>query len=70
VERFGHDVLDLENGTAALAEACGCEAEYPVDEPPRVTKPAIAGLDEVNGCAGRPGARRHAAGAAGRHTGG
>jgi MtaA/CmuA family methyltransferase len=47
-ERFGHDVLDLENGTAALAEACGCEAEYPVDEPPRVTKPAIASLDEVN----------------------
>jgi len=47
-ERFGYDVLDLENGTAALAEACGCEAEYPVDEPPRVTKPAIAGLEEVN----------------------
>jgi uroporphyrinogen decarboxylase len=47
-ERFGYDVLDLENGTAALAEACGCEAEYPVDEPPRVTKPAIAGLDEVD----------------------
>jgi uroporphyrinogen decarboxylase len=47
-ERFGYDVLDLENGTAALAEACGCEAEYPVDEPPRVTKPAIVRLDEVD----------------------
>jgi uroporphyrinogen decarboxylase len=47
-ERFGHDVLDLENGTAALAEACGCEAEYPVDEPPRVVKPAIASLAELD----------------------
>jgi uroporphyrinogen decarboxylase len=47
-ERFGHDVIDLENGTAALAEACGCEAEYPVDEPPRVVKPAIASLDELD----------------------
>ena len=28
-ERFGYDVIDLENGTAALAEACGCEVEYP-----------------------------------------
>jgi uroporphyrinogen decarboxylase len=47
-ERFGHDVVDLENGTAALAEACGCEAEYPVDEPPRVVKPAISSLDELD----------------------
>jgi MtaA/CmuA family methyltransferase len=47
-ERFDHDVLDLENGTAALAEACGCEAEYPEDEPPRVVRPAIASLDEVD----------------------
>jgi len=46
-ERFGHDVLDLENGTAALAEACGCEAEYPDDEPPRVVKPAITSLDDL-----------------------
>jgi uroporphyrinogen decarboxylase len=47
-QRFGHDVIDLENGTAALAEACGCEAEYPDDEPPRVVKPAISGLDELH----------------------
>jgi uroporphyrinogen decarboxylase len=46
-QRFGHDVIDLENGTAALAEACGCEAEYPEDEPPRVVKPAISSLDEL-----------------------
>ncbi|MBK8797095.1 MAG: hypothetical protein IPM07_12420 [Anaerolineales bacterium] len=25
---FGHDVLILENGTAALAEACGAQVEY------------------------------------------
>jgi uroporphyrinogen decarboxylase len=47
-QRFGHDIIDLENGTAALAEACGCEAEYPVDEPPRVVKPAISSLDELD----------------------
>ena len=46
-ERFGHDVLDLENGTAALAEACGCEAEYPEHEPPRV-RPALRNLDEID----------------------
>lgn len=43
--RFGHDVIDLENGTAAMAEACGCEVEYPEQEPPRVVKPALADLD-------------------------
>jgi hypothetical protein len=27
-QRFGHDMLIVENGTAALAEACGCEVSY------------------------------------------
>jgi len=27
-KRFGHDLLLVENGTAALAEACGCEVTY------------------------------------------
>lgn len=47
-ERFGYDVIDLENGTAAMAEACGCEVEYPVNEPPRVIKPALASLDDLD----------------------
>ena len=44
-ERFGYDVIDLENGTAALAEACGCEVEYPEHEPPRVVRPVLRSLD-------------------------
>jgi uroporphyrinogen decarboxylase len=47
-ERLGHDVIDLENGTAALAEALGCEVEYPDDEPPRVTRPALKSLDDLD----------------------
>ena len=27
-QRYGHDVLMIENGTAALAEACGVQVEY------------------------------------------
>ncbi|MCP5097832.1 MAG: hypothetical protein GY943_19975, partial [Chloroflexi bacterium] len=33
---FGHDVVLVENGTAALAEACGCHVEY-MDESAPVT---------------------------------
>lgn len=46
--RFGYDVVDLENGTAAMAEACGCEVAYPVDGPPSVVKPALASLDDLS----------------------
>ena len=46
-ERFGYDVIDLENGTAALAEACGCEVEYPEHEPPRVVRPVLRSLADV-----------------------
>ena len=61
-DRFGYDVIDLENGTAALAEACGCEVEYPEHEPPRV-RPARAAQPGRRGAApgDRPGARRDAA---------
>lgn len=47
-ERFKYDVVDLENGTAAMAEACGCEVEYPLDGPPCVVKPALASLDDLD----------------------
>jgi uroporphyrinogen decarboxylase len=46
-ERFGYDVLDHENGTAAMAEALGCQVEYPEDEPPRVVKPALTCLEDI-----------------------
>lgn len=47
-ERFKYDVVDLENGTAAMAEACGCEVEYPLDGPPSVLTPALASLDDLD----------------------
>lgn len=46
--RFGHDVLLVENGTAALAEACGVEVEYMHGSAPVAKKPAISSLDEVD----------------------
>jgi uroporphyrinogen decarboxylase len=45
--RFGHDVLILENGTAALAEACGVRVIYQSDTAPVAKEPAIRSLDEV-----------------------
>lgn len=45
--RYGHDVLLLENGTAALAEACGVQVRYQEDSAPVATEPAIQSLDEV-----------------------
>ena len=70
-ERFGYDVIDLENGTAALAEACGCEVEYPEHEPPRVVRPVLRSLADVGRLrAVDPDARRDAARAVGRHAAG
>ncbi len=47
-ERYGHDVLLVENGTAALAEACGVQVEYQEDSAPVANIPAISSLDEVD----------------------
>lgn len=47
-ERFGYDVLDLENGTVASASALGCQVEYPKDQPPRLVAPAIQRLEDVD----------------------
>lgn len=47
-KRYGHDVLLVENGTAALAEACGVEVEYLDESAPVSKKPAINSLDEVD----------------------
>ncbi len=46
--RFGHDVLLIENGTAALAEACGVQVQYLDDSAPVAKEPAINSLDEVD----------------------
>jgi uroporphyrinogen decarboxylase len=47
-QRYGHDVLMIENGTAALAEACGVQVEYLKSSAPVAKKPAISSLDEVD----------------------
>jgi len=47
-KRFGHDVLLVENGTAALAEACGVQVIYQEDSAPVASQPAISSLDEVD----------------------
>lgn len=45
---FGHDILLVENGTVALAEACGCEVEYQQGSAPVHISPAIFSLDDVD----------------------
>jgi len=45
---FGHDVLILENGTAALAEACGAQVEYMTETAPVAHGAAIKSLDELD----------------------
>lgn len=45
---FGHDVLVLENGTAALAQACGCKVEYLQDSAPVAVGSVIHSLDELD----------------------
>ena len=47
-EEFRHDIIDIENGVAAMAEAVGCRVEYPQNEPPWVIKPAINSLDDID----------------------
>ncbi len=45
---YGHDVLLLENGTAALAEACGAQVEYMDNSAPVCHGPAIRSLDDID----------------------
>lgn len=47
-KKYGHDVLLIENGTAALAEACGVQVQYQSNSAPVAKVPAIKSLDEVN----------------------
>ena len=45
---YGQDVLVLENGTAALAEACGCQVEYMAAGAPVAHGAAIRSLDDID----------------------
>ncbi len=45
---LGHDVVLVENGTAALAQACGVGVEYMDDTAPVSFVPAIDSLDRVD----------------------
>ena len=44
---FGHDLLILENGTTALAEACGCRVEYLSGSAPVLVEPVLRSLDDL-----------------------
>jgi uroporphyrinogen decarboxylase len=48
-ERYGHDMIDLENGVAALASAVGCAVGFEEDtSPPWVTGPALERIEDVD----------------------
>lgn len=48
-ERYGHDMVDLENGVAALASAVGCRVDFEEDtSPPWVTAPALERIEDVD----------------------
>jgi len=43
----GHDMLQLENGVAALAESIGAEVRYTATEPPHVAEPILKSLEDA-----------------------
>lgn len=45
---FRHDMIDIENGVAAMAEAVGCTVEYSDTAAPWVIRPAIQSLREID----------------------
>jgi MtaA/CmuA family methyltransferase len=46
-EIFRHDMLMVENGVAAMAQAIGCKVACTSDQPPHVEKPLLESLDDV-----------------------
>jgi MtaA/CmuA family methyltransferase len=46
--RFKHDMLMVENGTTAMAQAMGCEVAYADDHPPYVTKPVVQNWSDID----------------------
>jgi uroporphyrinogen decarboxylase len=47
-ETFGHDMIDLENGVAALAQAAGCQIRFSDETPPWITRPALESIEQVD----------------------
>jgi uroporphyrinogen decarboxylase len=48
-QRYGHDLIDLENGVAALASAVGCTVDFEEDtSPPWVTAPALERIEDID----------------------
>jgi len=48
-ERYGHDMIDLENGVAALAGAIGCRVGFETEtSPPWVMGPALQRIEDVD----------------------
>ena len=45
---FKHDLVILENGTVALAQACGCEVQYLAESAPVLVNPVIRSLDDID----------------------
>lgn len=49
-EKFRHDMIDLENGVTALAQAVGCHVDF-YDEatsPPWVSSPALKSIEQID----------------------
>lgn len=49
-EHFRHDMIDLENGVTALAQAVGCGVDFYEDDssPPYVAAPALESIEQVD----------------------
>lgn len=47
-DKFRYDMIDLENGVAALAEAVGCKVDYVEEGPPWVIAPALESIEQVD----------------------
>jgi len=45
---FGHDMILVENGTTAMAQAMGCGVRYTDEAAPRVVDPVLKSLDDVD----------------------
>jgi uroporphyrinogen decarboxylase len=45
---YRQDMVLLENGTMALAQACGSQVEYPARSAPALKKPVLSSLDDVD----------------------
>ena len=46
--RFKHDMLLVESGTSAMAQAMGCEVAYADDHPPYVAGPVLRSWSDID----------------------